>query len=419
MRLLKILLIIMLLFLPFGEILRFGLGNDVYFKPLDATAILLAVWVAILYMRNKSWRASLKWYYFFFPVVGLLSLVINTFWLQPKETLVAFLYLIRWIGYMSIFFGLIQLDDKFKSKIQQLMIVDGIVVLLIGYLQFFLYPSLRNLFYQGWDEHLYRLFSSFLDPNFAGTFLVLYFIFLLGLLFQNIQNRHSGKSNLQYRDPGQARMTLIRVCHFSLIAITLIAIFLTYSRSAFLMLVVSGITFFSLLQKRRFIFILIGLLALFVLIISPYFYIENLNLFRVRSSMARLATDQHALLVIRDHPVVGVGFDAYRYAQEKYHFQKEPSKFPDHADAGVDMSLLFVIATTGIVGLAAYCYLWFTLLKASRQKQMGKQNMQGIVVFSSSIGLFVNALFINSLFFPAIMMWMWLEFSFLKKGEED
>ncbi len=389
----------MLLFLPFGEILRFGLGNDIYFKPLDAIAILLTVWVAVLYIRNKSWRASLKWHYFFFPVVGLLSLLINTFWLQPKETFVAFLYLIRWIGYMSIFFAVIQLDDKFKSKIQQLMIVDGIVILLIGYLQFFLYPSLRNLFYQGWDEHLYRMFSSFLDPNFAGTFLVLYLFFIFGFLFQKLKKL--------------SKKMFFVFC--SLIVITLIAIFLTYSRSAFLMLIVSGITFFLLLQKRKFIFILIGLLTLFILIISPYFYIENLNLFRVRSSMARLVTDQHALIVIRDHPIVGVGFDAYRYAQEKYHFQKEPSKFPDHADAGVDMSLLFVFATTGVVGLAAYCFLWFKLLKASRQKQ----NMQGVVAFSSSIGLFVNALFINSLFFPAIMMWMWLQFGFLKMGEED
>lgn len=420
MRLLKLLVGAMLVVLPFGELFRLDLGNDIYFKPLDGLAILLLGWVTILYVKNKSWRASLKPYYFYFPLIGLAALLINSFWLQPKEVFVSSLYLIRWLGYMSIFFAVIQFDEKFQNKLQKFLIVDGIIVLVIGFLQFFLYPSLRNLYYLGWDEHLYRLFSSFLDPNFAGTFLVLYFIFLLGVFFKRESSRHSGLSRISHVKQNGfwmrlwlTRMTKTELGLLFLLATTLIAIFLTFSRSAFLMLLVSGVTFFLLQQKKKLILLLISAFIAFVLIISPFFYIENLNLFRINSSLSRLESSQRALQVIRDHPIIGVGFDSYRYAQAKYHFQKEPSKFPDHANAGVDMSLLFIFATTGVVGLFAYCYLWFKLLKHAHQKKK-----EGAVAFASGIGLFVNALFINSLFYPAMMLWMWLLFGLLFKKEK-
>ena len=401
MRLLKILLIAMLVVLPFGEIFRFGLGNDIYFKPLDALSILLLCWTMILYIRNKKWRTSLKWYYFLFPLIGLISLLINSFWLRPTEILVSFLYLIRWVGYMSVFFGVIQTDEKLKNKIRWFMLADGIVILVIGFLQFFLYPNLRNLVYLGWDEHLYRLFSSFLDPNFAGAFLVLFLLFVMSLFFQKKQTKK--------------RLILLGILE----AVTLVAIFLTYSRSALLMLLVSGITFFLLMQKKKFILLLVGLLVAFVLIISPYFYLENINLFRINSSIARLTTSENALRVIQDHPIIGVGFDSYRYAQEKYTFYKFPQKFPDHSDAGVDMSLLFVFATTGIIGLAAYLYLWFRLLKTARQSYKNEKNMYGIMALACEAGLFIDALFLNSLFYPTIMLWMWLIFSFNYKKEKN
>src|SRR5258708_13426785 len=99
------------------------------------------------------------------------------------DMLVSFLYLLRWVSFMSIFFAVIQLDQKFKKKIIWLLFADGLLIALIGFLQFFFYPSLSNLFYLGWDNHLYRLFSSFLDPNFFFAFFLLYLFYLAGFLF--------------------------------------------------------------------------------------------------------------------------------------------------------------------------------------------------------------------------------------------
>ena len=57
----------------------------------------------------------------------------------------------------------------------------GIGFGILGLMQFFLYPDLRNLMYLGWDPHYYRLFSTLLDPNFVGIILVLTLILGCGL----------------------------------------------------------------------------------------------------------------------------------------------------------------------------------------------------------------------------------------------
>src|SRR5581483_4139312 len=106
--------------------------------------------------RNNSFRSALKWYYFFFPLIGLVALVSNSYWLKPNELLTSFFYLLRWVSYLSIFFAVIRFDAAFKKQIVSFLVVDGLVVLFIGIIQYFFYPSLRNLYYMGWDEHLYR-----------------------------------------------------------------------------------------------------------------------------------------------------------------------------------------------------------------------------------------------------------------------
>src|ERR1700722_12473805 len=185
MRILKILIILLLIVFPFGEIFRFDAGNNVSIKPLDVLSILLLFCTVFLYIRNKTFRKSLTWYYFFFPIAGLVSLLINSCWLNSHNLFTSFLYCLRWVSYLSVFFAILQFDQSFKKKITKFLIADGLIILSIGYIQFFLYPHLRNLYYLGWDEHLYRMFSSFLDPNFVGTFFVLYLVFVAGLLFHN------------------------------------------------------------------------------------------------------------------------------------------------------------------------------------------------------------------------------------------
>ena len=163
---------------------------------------------------------------------------------------------------------------------------------------------------------------------------------------------------------------------------------------------------FILIQRKKYIFYLLGVIVLFIVIISPFFYLENIDLFRVHSSLARLTDLQHVIKIILDNPVVGVGFNSYRYAQLKYHLINAYSPFPSHSASGDDTSLLFVAATTGIAGLFGYCYLWWRLLKNAFLSY--KSNLFALVFIASVTGLFVDALFNNSLFYAEIMFWMWM-----------
>jgi O-antigen ligase len=217
------------------------------------------------------------------------------------------------------------------------------------------------------------MFSVFLDPNFAGAFFVLFLLFLVSIFLKK-------------------KSILIGL----ILILTLGAIFLTFSRSALIMLIISTSLLFILMSRKKLIILLFAIVFIVILISSRYFNIANINLFRVASSEARIETAKDTLKVIQSRPILGIGFNAYRYAQVQYGLRNEIN-VASHADASTDNSFLFVMATTGIVGLILYLFLWFRILKIA-----------SVLVIASVVGVFVDSLFINSLFYPSIMLWLWI-----------
>lgn len=384
MKLLKNLTLLSLFLFPFGEILRFDLGNNIAIRVLDVTVGLTTICFILLSIKNKKPAKSyLKKPILIFSFVAFISLIVNLTWINPSQFFVAILYFVRWISYACIFFVISSLDKKFKKTINKILLFDGLLILILGFVQYFLYPNLRNLYYLGWDEHNYRMFSVFLDPNFAGAFFVLFLLFLVGLMHTYLGTKQ--------------KMYTILLAAISIF--TLIAIFLTYSRSAILMLAAGLSVYLILIGKEKFLpTLFIGIIAVIVFL-TPTYNKENTNLFRVTSSMARVETYNNSLKIIKDHPFFGVGFNAYRYAQQKYKFRPVETKYSSHADAGVDNSFLFVLVTTGIMGFLAYINIW---------KEILVKNKKSTVLIASILGLFINSFFINSLFFPSIMLWMWV-----------
>lgn len=375
MKFLKLLIILALIFFPFGELLRFDIGSNIIFKPLDlAVGAIALVWFTLVLFQKKF--PALKKEFLFFPLIALITLIINSTWLKPYEFIASALYLIRWMAYTALFFVVSGFDKQFKEKIKLYLIIDGVAILLFAYLQYFLYPSLKSLYYLGWDEHMFRMFSVFLDPNYAGAFFVLYFLYIGDIL-------NKMKSRNWY---------LIII-----FLLTLIAVFLTFSRSALLMLIVGSFVYLFLIKRKKLILILLGAIIIFALIFSSKFNIENINLFREASVTARLDNYSTAIKIIADHPLLGIGFNSYRYAKETYGIKMGWTKAPSHADAGADNSFLFILATTGIIGFAAYIYLWIAILKKASP-----------LVISSAIALFINTFFINSLFYAPLMLWTWI-----------
>ena len=77
-----------------------------------------------------------------------------------------------------------------------------------------------------------------------------------------------------------------------------------------------------------------------------------------------------------------------------------------HSAAGTDNSFLFILATSGLIGLTAFLYFLYKVVSLSSSKL--KKNYFSLVLFASIISLAINSLFINSLFFPQIMLWIWI-----------
>src|SRR5690606_35834701 len=106
-----------------------------------------------------------------FNVIAFISLLINLFWLTGMEFLISLSYLLRLNVYMSLLFiGIFNFNKLQPSLLKKAFIASSFTVVFLGFIQYFFYNDLRNLYYLGWDDHLYRMFSTFLDPNFVGLF---------------------------------------------------------------------------------------------------------------------------------------------------------------------------------------------------------------------------------------------------------
>lgn len=400
MGILKVIFVIFLLLFSFGEVFRFNFGTNVFIKPLDV--ILIAVFSIWLFGVFRSDVKSIFRDKLLIPIVlfvasMLLSLMLNFNNFSSNEIVVAFFYIARWVLYVSLYFVVKGFSSKFKQKIIYLLLLIGGLFVLFGFIQYFFYSSLRNLYYLGWDEHMYRMFSTFLDPNFAGSFFVLFLVFLSGIFLFFLNNN---------------KIRQIRLIGFMFI-FTLVSIYLTYSRSALIMLLVSIFIFSSLIKKRKWTFLIIGVSILFILFSWKNFYIENINLFRIVSAEARIDSAKIALEIIKNNPVFGVGFNTYRYAQVNYGFRDAVGSRSSHADAGTDNSFLFVASTTGIVGLILYLNLLVAILKRAFEsyKQYKDKNFQkymGLIIVASMGGIIANSFFVNSLFYSFAIIWLWI-----------
>ena len=381
MDLLKILIPLFFVSFSLGEIARIQFPNSITVGLFDISVVSLSFY--ILAKTRKS-KFTLKIPIILFILISLFSLGINFRRYELDQFLIGSLYLLRWIAYTGVYFSATSLSDKGKKYTLRFMMLSGIFIVFFGYLQFLFYPSLRNLYYLGWDEHMHRMFSTFLDPNFAGVVFVLFFVFFYVFKEKFISNR--------------LLSSLILLLTFG-------AIILTYSRGAYLMFVVCALIYSILVRQWKVVAGVVLVFAILFIILSPRFYIENTNLLRVASATQRLESSKQALAIFDKNPL-GVGFNTFRYAREKYGFKALSLFGPSHSGAGVDNSMVLILVTTGIPGFLVYVYLIYKIFRIGSFNL--RKNKMGLVLLVSLGGLLVNSLFINSLLYSFTMAWIFL-----------
>ncbi len=371
----------LILLFPLGVIIRFSpiVNVNVYPQDLLVGLISLITLLVILFSKKMVHGPILK-AIVLFNVAAFLSLLINPAWTTGSELVVSLSYLARLNAYLLLLFvGIFEFSKSRIKILRNLFLISSLLVVVFGFIQYFFYNNLRNLYYLGWDEHLYRLFSTFLDPNYAGLYFVVLAVFLFG-------------NGLKQEKLNQS---------YIFVVVTLVALILTYSRTAIISFLVGIIFMLAILKKAKILVFSILALVLGVGFFSN-FSIEGMNPFRIASSEARVESFQKAYSIFMDSPIFGVGFNSYRYAQIEKGYRVENPTIVSNADAGTDNSLMFVLATMGVVGLFTYLNMWKRIIEEVKLSS----GFNKTTAFSIILALFVGSLFINALFYMPVMLWV-------------
>ncbi len=355
---------------------------------VHATLLDAAVFLILLYAAAKTpkkrfipplWAPILG-----FTAVAIISLVLTVGSVPMYVIGGGLLYILRWISYAALYWVTSSALIPAGAWIAWL-VYSGVGIGMAGLIQYAWYPDLRNLYYLGWDPHYQRLFSTLLDPNFTGIILGVTAIMLLAA------------SHVQ-------RYTADKIIG---LVITITGLLLTYSRSSLLAFIV-GLFVFGMLTRQKALIVGITVITAVALLILPSTG-EGRNLLRTVSSYARLGNAERAVTLIREKPVLGHGFNLLRFVAIQRSWIDE-TVIPSRSGSGLDTSVLFIGATTGVTGMLVFGWLIGRLFRLGIFGLGSKVQKVRIVAagyVSVLTALIVHSVFINSLFYPWVLVWLW------------
>ncbi|MDB4887743.1 MAG: hypothetical protein JWN79_3181 [Gemmatimonadetes bacterium] len=331
-----------------------------------------------------------------FISVGAISaiLAIPRFGLDGLQLVISLAYLARWSVYFGTYLVVINVvragDVQAVWKALETMILIfaafGIVQsIFLPHFAQLVYPESRV--YQDWDEQGHRLVSTVLEPNIAGSMILL-------VLLIHLAQLASGE-RLPFWKP----------------LLLFAALVASLSRSSFLGLMLGGLLIISIHGVSRRLMKVGGGVLLLALAGLPKIvqYASTYNKFTVdASALSRVENWLRALRLFFDHPFIGVGFNTYGYVQERYGFElRGASSF------SVDGGLLFIAVMTGLLGLALYLGMLVVVLRRCRSLWRDENTPPEWKALATGIGvatvaLCVQSLFVNALLTPFVMEMVWL-----------
>lgn len=345
----------------------------------------------------------LKLLYVFF-LITLFSLFFSLTAIPVREVLNGSLYLFRLFFYLALIPSVILLQKEYLSLgklLPKLLIASGLIIALGGFLQLIYFPSLESFEAIGYDPHINRLFGTWLDPNYIGGLFALLTCLSLGIFLQT----HSTKT---------------RLVLFLSITIFLAAIFLTYSRSAYLALAV-GILIIGLVRART-VLILTIILAIIgfsisdraqqrvgELLTSVNSVIFHTNENPDPTARLRILNWEQTWELIKQKPLLGHGYNNLAYVRAQAGYIDSETI---HSASGSDSSVLTLLATTGIIGtlpfMAFLIYTLFQFKKHFHPKQYTLESGLALGGLSGLLAILAHSNFVNSLFFAPLMIFLWI-----------
>lgn len=307
----------------------------------------------LICLSLKKFWISLKDPVNFLFIIYIFALLISMEFAFSKKISSNYLYipLISFFVYLQI-----QGFDikKYRFKLSQILSVIATVVFIFGVYEYIvkkniLYESLFfNPFYQKYIGR--RVMSFHYHPSVLATYFLCCLPFSIYLIEQ-------AKTKKQF--------ILGCIATFSSVG----GIILTFTRTAFLIMFVVSLFYFSKNRRRFFIYVLtIGVMFLIfmTLLAQKYQIFERFSLinpYHYTSLAYRLERVPVAIEIWEIQPFTGVGFGNFRYLFDIYHSKYTPYEFkiPDNM-------YLSLLSETGLFGILSLILFVFSLIYSSLKK---------------------------------------------------
>lgn len=332
-----------------------------------------------------------------FAAIGIMSAVVTIpqYGLTAGEVAVSLAYLARWLFYFAIYvavLNVVRVADVgvvWAALEKAILLFAGFGIVQAAFLPDFaqlVYPESRA--YADWDLQGHRLVSTFLDPNFAGAFILMGLLVQLGML--------ASGARVAWWKP----------------VMLFVALVLTLSRSALLALFLSGLVLVSLtgLSKRLVKWGLAVMGLILAALPGLLDYAATFNKLGVTDDSAslRVVSWLRGLQVFADNPFFGIGFNTWGFVQERYGWERAYA-----SSYGIDGGLLFIAVLTGVVGLVVYLTILATTAKRGRRiwrDRTRPAEHRGLAAgaVATTVAIVVHSVFTNSILFPFLMETLWV-----------
>lgn len=387
-------------YIVFGNSLTFNLGNRFPVKFAELLSIFTCIYLLFStqprFRKNSIFIGILGWvlYGWFCALLGAIR-----FNYSISELLYGCLYGGRIIHLLCLAYlisrYLIKVRHYSSEKLSKFILNCYSVVGIIGIFQLIFFPiayDWYDLFYRigvyfpNPDPHINRLVSTYFDPNFLSSILIIPItIQLYFILFRQDKC----------------------IWAWGRLVLLIITVFLTASRSG---LVGAALTIFILLviyikkykfKQWLFVFFLIALICVPFLLLSDIRVINRIiNFASDPSASARFSNWAYSWNLFLDNFIFGIGYNmlgAYRGLSGV--------SVADTTGYGVDASIFQVLITTGIVGLILLCLFVAKILNVKSKANLHFATInKAVLIASCAVSFFNNLLFYVLWLFPFLLL---------------
>ena len=356
-----LIIIQLFLFIVGGNVLSFTVSN-MRIRISEFFSFLLG---PLLILRTKLKKEESLLFIVIWFFLSLLLIIINSaiYSFSFSDIFSAILYLLRFIYSIFIAFLMAKYMRQNDEEITGLKIVNTLYILscFIGFFQLIFYPIALDWYavfeiigvnWQG-DPHVNRLLSTDFDPNFFSCCSLIGFFSNIYLIKKRF---NYNKKILEFK----------KIIYYLFFLIYIVAILLTKSRSGaiglmlFLIFLIATSINWSNIKLWIIILLLVAILTSLTLILFSdiAIFVRIRSIFTDPSANARFSSWGKSADIIFDSYFIGIGYNLYGAYNSLIY-----GAVQSNSVAGVDSSILFILITTGILGLILMFTHYYWLVK--------------------------------------------------------